>query len=72
MSEVEKDKKRIANYPVPENARCEYCGGMELSPVPKFFAGVGTLFAPFNEAVLCRKCGHMGAFALIAVECEKI
>jgi hypothetical protein len=64
------NERRMAHYPVPENARCGQCGGVELSPVPKFFAGVGTSFAPFNEAVLCRKCGHIGAFALTEVERE--
>ncbi len=62
------DKTQIARYPVPENARCGQCSGTELSAIPKFFAGMGTSYAPFNEAVLCRKCGHIGAFALAGKE----
>ena len=58
------DKSQIVRYPIPDNARCERCGGSNLAAMPKYFAGMGTLQVPFNEAVLCWKCGHSGAFAL--------
>jgi hypothetical protein len=57
--------RKIARPSVPESARCEACGSTDVVAIGKFCAGMGVLLSPFNEGVICRKCGHSGPFALI-------
>lgn len=43
--------------PIPPQARCVQCGSAELTALPYFSAGAGTVFRPDADDVICRRCG---------------
>jgi hypothetical protein len=42
------------------SARCAGCGSDEISNVPTFATGSGSVFRTLDDDVYCRRCGAMG------------
>ncbi len=45
----------------PSGAKCEKCGGKQVSAQPFFSAGSGLAFRPNADDVRCGRCGHVGS-----------
>jgi ribosomal protein L37E len=40
--------------------RCERCGQQQVSVVPYFAVGSGSVYRTLQDDIYCRRCGHMG------------